>query len=709
MWNTLLHRNNRGSGIVTVMVAVSFVAILGALLLYSSFINYQVKVTERDSNATFYDAETVMNEVRAGVQALVSESLATAYTKVLVNYGSYDETGDNTAQRALFNYFVEALSPLYTGNQLSQSTLDSYIKNDAGVTITTPNKDKYGNDIVSFVQNIDGNLITLRGIKVSLVRNGYESTMESDITIRVPLFNFAGRVDISTNNLNGLVSVAKTGIEAGVGDGVIRGNAYGGTLTSEHGKLSMDNGLLVIQGGVTVKKELELGENAILWAQDILMGDNGKATLKGAAYVADDLNLSGKYADVTLSGQYYGFGNSPSDASKSSAILINGAHTSLRLDNLKRLMLGGHSFILDVDDVTNNAYSAKDVLMGESISIKSNQLAYLIPASDLGDNITSNPYIFGPITNPENITFPAVPEYVPVSYLENNVEKTDTVKVITIVHYLSGMPNYRLLYYLYDFRDDMDLAEKHFAYYFQQNSDDITRYLKTYSAILDGVNEAEKYGTAGSTLYLDDSGSEAVAKLLESTNVYALSSESMSKQFHNLCQSMNPNFDMENAAADYSPYSFFVDEAALASKVSQLDIPAGSGFGLFWPESIAAADRTNANATAILSTSDISFNAEVYPAVRLVLCTGNVSLSKSFTGLVFCSGTLNINTGATLSYTSVNEINTAMMSKNGSLRFDDFMLVKGDSVEGASGGGSTWDLDYLVSYTNWDKSPELPE
>jgi hypothetical protein len=107
--------------------------------------------------------------------------------------------------------------------------------------------------------------------------------------------------------------------------------------------------------------------------------------INGNTYVADDLELRGVGSKVTLKGNYYGYnfqknyGTSDtvsSDADFSSAMMVNGRTCNLNLKDLNYLMLAGRTFISRKTDAAKN----QDVLMGESISARTNQLAYYVPA-----------------------------------------------------------------------------------------------------------------------------------------------------------------------------------------------------------------------------------------------------------------------------------------------------------------------------------------
>ena len=93
--------NNRGFSLFSVLIAVSFVAILGMLILYIALANFNMKVTDLKGKDSFYTAERALEEIRTGLQEDVGEAMSTAYTKVLEDYDKDSNTQDATmdAQR----------------------------------------------------------------------------------------------------------------------------------------------------------------------------------------------------------------------------------------------------------------------------------------------------------------------------------------------------------------------------------------------------------------------------------------------------------------------------------------------------------------------------------------------------------------------------------------------------------------------------------
>ncbi|MBO6108193.1 MAG: hypothetical protein J6P16_02180 [Eubacterium sp.] len=134
--------------------------------------------------------------------------------------------------------------------------------------------------------------------------------------------------------------------------------------------------------------------------------DTGKGTIfnmKANAYIENDLDIRDAGTTVALGGKYFGYSYSEengdsetaakSQSDYSSAILVNGLGTRLLtnvdftraadgtmtylddVDNLDMLLLAGRTFVKR----GTSAQVYNDIMMGESVAVKSNQIAYLVP------------------------------------------------------------------------------------------------------------------------------------------------------------------------------------------------------------------------------------------------------------------------------------------------------------------------------------------
>lgn len=263
-----------------------------------------------------------------------------------------------------------------------------------------------------------GYSLTLKNLLISYTDAGdYHSTIETDIVIRVPDFKFEG--DSTLDQLKNYVSISDDILMIGsVGNeetaSKITGNVYAG-VTSD--SLHEDQGIRICQDSSVKFNSQKIisrgsfdvqpgafvditGESGVsdLWLNNIrLTYDGGNAeSMKDAtslsihanSYIANDLDISTDNTTVSLTGKYYGYSysrnNSTSDEQNpdySSAILINGKNTTLKAENkegavrsLDKLILAGHTFVSKGKEDKDSS-----VLMGESLAVKSDQLAYLVP------------------------------------------------------------------------------------------------------------------------------------------------------------------------------------------------------------------------------------------------------------------------------------------------------------------------------------------
>ncbi len=88
-----LKKNNRGSSILLVIIAIAFVGTLATILVYSTYYNYLMKHTDRSAKGNFYTAETALNEINAGLQQIVSNAMKESYTYTMQNGVDRDAIG----------------------------------------------------------------------------------------------------------------------------------------------------------------------------------------------------------------------------------------------------------------------------------------------------------------------------------------------------------------------------------------------------------------------------------------------------------------------------------------------------------------------------------------------------------------------------------------------------------------------------------------
>ena len=423
-------KQNKGFSLITVIIAVSFIGILGLLVLYMALSNFQMKITDLKGKDSFYTAERAIEEIRVGLQEDVGNSMSEAYIKVLETYdkdeNSTDVVLDKQRQNDFINEFIKKLA-----NRLKKDSdqskydldylkkyLDMKINENETLIVTTPSN----KEPVMTKDNKNG--ILLKNLKVIYVDpKGYASVIETDIRLGIPKVQFP--TPSTLPDLMNMIVVAGKGIICEGGNTTISGSIYSGILQDINNNTILEKNPytsiwvksganLDIQSGdkIVSAGEIYMEPNAsftseagvTLWAQGVKLS-SAQVNLLGTTYLSDDLTIeSGSDSRVTVQGEYYGYGypesarsslnkymyNNPekrwSDTALSSSIVINGKNTTLDLSGVGKIMLAGRSYI-----GTSKVSNSNDIMMGESITVKGTQLAYLLPPELIDASKLKNP------------------------------------------------------------------------------------------------------------------------------------------------------------------------------------------------------------------------------------------------------------------------------------------------------------------------------
>lgn len=404
--------DDRGSAIVVVIIAMALIGILVSAILWSSYMNYMIKLADIRNKNSFYSAETVMEQIMAGMQHEASAAITISYQDVMKNW-EFDENETNRFNRFGTTYLdtlVKNLTdPVMGTGFYSLKVLQDFVDDElfAGVDLTEWESGIHRMEIVNNAS------LVLRNVRVSYTdANGYVSIVHTDITLDVPklVFYQNGSID----SLYEYSLIGNTGIrtEDGSGAALVDGSIYAGadevlesggimvnkasSMTVKEGKLVISKGDITVKGpsaGFIVRDVPEYG--ARVYAAGLSL-ENGTLSLDSKTYVANDLILSGNGSRATLTKEYYGYGSSTEgdtmDAASSSAIIINGRNATVDMSGVTRLLLAGRAYI--GQSLTSGpawsgtpegpAGTSKAVLMGESIAVKGNQIAYLVPAECIG-------------------------------------------------------------------------------------------------------------------------------------------------------------------------------------------------------------------------------------------------------------------------------------------------------------------------------------
>ena len=405
-----LEKDIRGAALIYVIVAAAVIVLLGGMATTAAYGQLKTIQAQKLSENNFYDADSIMNSIVSGLENDISTAYEKAYTSVITKYTQFATPED--AKSAFNSIFLSEMTTIlnesadYETPQYSVEHLQEYVQktfeDNNDYTVSAVNGHNY-------LDILDDNGLMLRNLHVTYENsNGYFDEITTDVQISIP------NVDFSTIkeplNITTFALVADKGYEAVEGTGLnVIGDLYlgkspddGTTILLKPGSaLNVAQATQAIASGLVkleTASELEVGNTGAdtypaLWTENLEVGQDAKMSLSGETYVLDDLELNGRNASADISGEYFGFSRSNSLAKDSSSININGGHSTLDLSELTTMVLGGSSYLASSkveESGIFTGYNTTDREFGESISVKSNQIAYLVNDS-LFDFIPSNP------------------------------------------------------------------------------------------------------------------------------------------------------------------------------------------------------------------------------------------------------------------------------------------------------------------------------
>ncbi|MGI5970422.1 MAG: hypothetical protein ACOX7P_01685 [Oscillospiraceae bacterium] len=717
-----LIRDNKGTGIITVLVSVAFISVLGTLLLYMSYIGYTMKVTERKSKENFYDAEAAINEIRVGIQKAVSDSIAVANTLALERYNdpsaSVEVDFKVYFKDAIWSWdgnalaetlFIGSPDPDVSNARYNCAVLRSFVAPAAG-SLTVNNNADEGD--VAFLQNGEGTVtaLILKNVSVNYVENGFETNVTTDIAINIPDFRYTPSVLVTTA-IQEYVIIANESLTQNSGGSItLNGNVFagavditgansmavgcdpltgdddpsasyifitGGKLDPATGSDAADSGLL----SLGMHSSFKAGSGVSFWAKRLSVGQNADLYLNGPSFVADDLVLQGDGAMATLSGKYFGFGSSTTDASRSSSIIANGHDTRLILtDSLETLLLAGQCFI-----GSGNFGIGGNVLTGESIAPKSAQIAYLVPPECLNtsvyEELATNPAIFYTSSTPSRSALMACVD-TSKDFWGANSSMDDYNAAVQLVYLPLGSQT--LVYFYMEFASPDD-ASAYFSDYFQHNSDNVEKYLKLYCDTLSIPEAADRF-TSGNSLYLED-GSAALLPPTHSD--FSTIVSYYDNQYSCLSVTLSPVVSDTGTV-----YSHVVDEAAI-----EAELPANAQTPFYGPDGTTVVGVISREASTSVSAIRSNYSGG---DVKVIVTTGDITVDRYFEGLIIAGGTIYIQNSLRLDDYAVS---TALLGKSedGDRTMLDYLKIGTGSSGSSSLESVTWGLEKLVSYQNWRK------
>lgn len=358
---------NKGFSLFTVIIAVSFIMILGLLVTYISVSNFYMKVTDLKGKDSFYTAEQGLEEIKVGLQQDVGTAMSKAFTEVMENYdrdsgsGNAQDTDRQDKYRELFiKYLKETLKISEIPGEYDPNIFDNEKYLNKSNVLTDESRETLmvasNAPHIEYIDSKNSGII-LKNLKIVYVDSkGRASIIKTDISLGTPKAQFP--TSSTLPDLMSMVVVANGGIVCESPNTVntgtpndsnaitLRGNIYAGLLqdniicnqiNNNYGNTKADYGhktSIWIKSGAQLNVEsgekfvsraevnvdhssLKINSGVGFWTRGITVGSSvdksANVKLLGTSYVADDLTIaSGSNAYVDIEGNYYGYGSEAS-------------------------------------------------------------------------------------------------------------------------------------------------------------------------------------------------------------------------------------------------------------------------------------------------------------------------------------------------------------------------------------------------------------
>lgn len=839
--------DNQGAAIVITIVAIAFIGMLVAMLVYMTYYNYLMKNIDKQNKDNFYTAEYALEVLNAGLQKDISDSMSAAYVKSMKESSGIDsEMMTLNFKNAYITNMKAKIGKTGNDKEWDSAHLNS-IWTDAKVPVATSAGqtgaflEAIGAGPTLVVTNND--YLTINNIKITYTnRNGYISIIETDIRLKVPNVDFAQSA--TKLNLEDFSLIANTSLindkslvvdtkpeDVSLGSAVfsVSGSVYGGKEgvvvahqdsmnfikdpLDEAGNVDVRYKLIaesitadtadIATAGVTIPKSYDTHVNDINVHTSNFKGD-------GNFYVGDDLDISGKGSKVTLLGNYRGYGNGVANAKGSSSILINGADTTIDFSKLDELVLSGHAYVgakrydadkdrmtmyelfenngsdpVDINTLTsafrnakgaegdkvedfavyedmlnNPSYNAvmaqkelatgvaqkpqntSDVLTGESISVKANQLLYLVPSECIGYQrdtdrqvVTSNPMTYAEydkLVNTFDSNSTAYKQLQDTFYLTH--PRTDVFDITKVQNIPDGAHMYELarlsvlwqkmgtsaftsrvkpvfrringtvmVYVFFDFEGNEIAANEFYKAYYNYDKDSVNLYVNSYIKSMKWNTSLNSQLTlAGNMFYLN--GNKEVVLIddtLEDSRKYLNMgdwADDYSQRQEALMHTLKADYNsMTSTQAQTDVFDNIVDSTELAKLATKSFV-------------------FNTNATDVsakLSMGDVVYPSSSCPAnTAVIIAKGDVYVNANYDGLIFAGGNIYICNGCSKVTYNPNKVLSALKLENedpvlGTKSYVyEALGMSGRISYGAVVPGSGEDditIGDLITYQNWKK------
>lgn len=769
-----LKNENRGASLLAVLVVLVVVSAIAVVITGITITNIQMKEVERGTKKNFYSAEEVMENLHTGAAGKSADAMKAAYENVMQNYIYNQKNGKDLQKEFQVQYMAELENIFWDGTAAKQQKLV-----DSGNPATADNlvysiskynpgtlKDCISEDTADAVRDylkttsadadydVDykTGTLTLKNIKVVFKKasSDYETTITTNFVFSTPQMNFTGGSQMKEFMKYSLIADHMVNVDTSMV--TVGGNVYagpGGIQTATNGEGTFTGRTLITRGDIVANKSslLTLGTGSTaIWAENIEVNgipkgisesvnfDSPEAmetykdvytlTVNGNCYVADDLSLNGAKSRVKLTGNYYGYNfqenyagsDISKDAKYSSAMIVNGKKSKLSLEDLNYLMLAGRTFISRGELKKESGDSVNDdVMMGESIAARTNQLAYYVPSD----------YVMQ-VSNPDDysekytkFTEDGKAKFQEDTGINNILNYVNATNNVVAYYYVDSAGGTRVNYYL-NFQSE-EKANEYFAAYCsgkmgKANQQYASRYLTEDAIILD-TNRI--FTLAGDVMYRSGSGKKLEelpgkidSRWTDTSGTYFKYSQNLAMQYKSLELGLTTSGQgvtadkvrfKDETKTENPMFDKLIDRAALKELVKKGTPGEGTSVTTYVPVS------TSSSGGQVTLVDNDATNSSAYKVSNgykgIVVATGNVKVENTFSGLIISGGTITFGSNAVVSSNEsmIVDLFAEDLSKDAPLFSQIFNDYKsGGLISGLTDGKV--DVNTYVSYEKWKKS-----
>lgn len=746
-------KNNHGSTILIVIIATAFIGILATVVLSMSLTNIEMKSVDRNSKENFYAAETVVDEITAGLEADVADILYDVYTRVMLVYGELPISERNLKFKQEFKadflkkYDDSVINDVYADTLTLGTYQPSMLQDFLVKTKDRAKVESVGDAILEWVcdyTNLSKQYICFKNVRISYEdTNSYLTRIETDIKVKIPNINlesignrppFTEYAIIANRKLDMAYNVGKIygnlyagdyGLYVGAGGTL---SLYGEKVVTPNAIVTEDNGKLLMtdMDGVDSRYSLDIWANNIETIKSSsATSSDGQMNLAGNFYISDDVTLNAPGGKVTIAGNYFGYGHGDTPAT-SSAMIVNRMNCILDLSRIENMFLGGRAYVepemLSVTTEGDLEVSNSYVMTGEAISTKGNQFAYLLPGACIGVK-EGNGIGYNPLTlaDYQTILSDSLVTEVDYNYILPFSNKplsayVDTTTATSGFYRIFDQTNTTTLVYYYPKFKSPESANAYFKDYVANASYKeaiLTRLQEYGSKVIPPSNFNSSTGRktySGNVLFYN-SDLEVYHNSVDSVLPQQFKKEAsdLAAMYQAFCKKLLPSL-AQYAGEDLNAYATLFDSLINESSSEGdglKDLLGGNRSKEFKDDTYGTfllvnneVSKTGDQQGRLDTDSAFKVDGSVSEEVRLIIATGDVVVERSFNGLIISKGVVTIKNDAIVT-AMPQEVFDLICHTPVRTVFRDY---RGFGIYLTDEKNDTLDIGSLITTENWKKN-----